>query len=315
MSWLSGRKKYPGWLALQMHDDYVEVVHVRRGTNGQPEVALCDSFRKEESDVSTLSRLRKELKLNKYRCTTLLSAQHYQLHEVDAPGVPLAEMKAAVHWRMKDLIDYPLESATVDVLRIPGDADAPDRPAAVYGVTARTSAVEACIAPFAAARIALEAVDIRELAQRNIAALFEAEDRGIAMLAFYPGEGMLTFTRRGELYAARRIEITVADLLRDDAQQRDELFGRIALEVQRSLDHFERQYHYVPLAKLLLAPLPRQVGLEEFLASSIDGVVESADLTATIDFPGAPELGAAARQCEYLSTIGAALRAEEGVAA
>jgi MSHA biogenesis protein MshI len=298
-----------------MHDDYVEVVHVRRGTNGQPEVALCDSFRKEGSDVSTLSRLRKELKLNKYRCTTLLPAQHYQLHEVDAPGVPPTEMKAAVHWRMKDLIDYPLASATVDVVQIPGDTDAPDRPAAVYGVTARTSAVEACIAPFVAARIALDAVDIRELAQRNIAALFEAEERGIALLAFYPGEGMLTFTRRGELYAARRIEITVADLLGDDAQQRDELFGRIALEVQRSLDHFERQYHYVPLAKLLLAPLPREVGLEEFLTSSIDGVVESADLASTIGFPGAPELGNAARQCEYLSTIGAALRAEEGAAA
>lgn len=315
MRWFSRGKRNPGWLALQVHEDHIDLVHVKRRASGRPEVALCDSFRKEGSDVSTLLRLRKELKLDRYRRTTLLPGDHYQLHEIDAPNVPAAEMKAAVRWRVKDIIDYPLESATVDVLDIPADVEASGRNGTLYAVTARVSEIGACRGPFDAARIALDAIDIPELAQRNIAALFEPEDRGIALLAFYADDGMLTFTRSGELYVSRRIEISLAQLMDDKSGQRAEHFERIALEVQRSLDHFERQYHYVPLAKLLLAPLPRDIGLQQHLASNIDGEVESADLAAVLEFSSVPDLKAAERQSQYLPMIGAALRGEHGAAA
>src|SRR5438105_8100046 len=91
-------------------------------------------------------------------------------------------------------------------------------------------------------------------------------------------------------------------------KQRAEHLERIALEVQRSLDHFERQFHYVPLSKLLLGPLPRDIGLQEYLASSIDGVVESADLATVVEFSGVPALYPVERQAQYLPLIGAALR-------
>src|SRR4051812_4662825 len=100
MNWLTRGKRQPGWLALQLHEDTVDLVHVRNRPGGRPEVALCESFRKEHSDASTLSRLRKELKLHQYHCTTLLPSAHYQLHEVDVPNVPAAETKAAVRWRI-----------------------------------------------------------------------------------------------------------------------------------------------------------------------------------------------------------------------
>lgn len=315
MRWLGRNRRNPGWLALQLHKDSVELVHIRRGNGGKPQVTLCDSFAKEESDTSTLSRLRKELRLDRYRCTTLLGAEHYQLHEVDAPTVPQAELKAAVRWRVRDIIDYPLESATVDVLGIPEDPDASGVQAMVYAVAAHNDGIEACVRPYEDARIALEAIDIPELAQRNLAALFEPEDRGIAMLAFYAGEGMLTFTRGGELYISRRIEIPLAELLDEDAGQRKDHLDRIALEVQRSLDHFERQYHYVSLAKLLLAPLPQDIGLTEHLDSNIDGVVEAIDLATVMDLSAVPDLERPERQSQHLSLIGAALRSEEGAAA
>ncbi|MDB5926462.1 MAG: hypothetical protein JWN13_5398 [Betaproteobacteria bacterium] len=312
MNWITRGKREPGWLALQLHGDQVDLVHVRTKAGGRPEIVLCASFRKEQSDASTLARLRKELKLQKYRCTTLLPSEHYQLHEVEAPNVPAAEMRAAVRWRMKDIIDYPLEAATIDVLEIPANPEAAERSSSLYAVTASNEGIAASVGPFEAGGIDLDALDIAELAQRNVATLFETEDRGgIAMLAFYADEGLLTFTRAGELYASRRIEIPIAQLMDANYKQRAEHLERIALEVQRSLDHFERQFHYVPLSKLLLGPLPRDIGLHDYLASSIDGVVESADLTTVIEFSTVPELGPAECQSQYLSLIGAALR-EEG---
>src|SRR3990167_9118614 len=290
MAWFLKGKKRPGWLALSLDRDHVDLVHVKRSAGGRPEITMCDSYRREGSDAATLARLRKEIRLDRYRCTTLLKSTDFQMHQVDAPNVPAAEMKTAVRWRVKDIIDYPIDAATVEVLDIPVDQNAPARNHSLYAVTARNSVIEGCIKPFDKAQVPLEAIDIPDLAQRNVAALFETEGRGVAMLAFYQDEGILTFTSGGELYLARRIEIPLAQLIEADAERRNQHFERIALELQRSLDNFDRNYNYVPIAKLLLAPLPQEIGLQQYLAPNISVPVETIDLGAVMDFPGVPEL-------------------------
>ena len=315
MGWIKSKKRQPGWLSLLMHRDQVDLVHVKRGANGRPAVLMCDSYRKEESDAATLTRLAKELKLDRYRCTTLLERNGYQLHQVDAPNVPSGELKAAVRWRVKDLIDYPVETATIDVLDIPADSAAPAPDHAVLAVIAANSAIQRCIEPFNDSRIALECIDIPELAQRNIAALFESDGGGVVTVAFYQDDGLLTFTRGGELYNSRRIDISLQQLLQADETRRLVYFERIALEVQRSLDHLGRQYHYVPLAKVLLGPLPAALGLEQYLTSIISVPVESIELGAVMDFAAVPELKSIEVQSSYVQSIGAALRDEEGVPA
>src|SRR5687768_9277914 len=104
MRWLMKKKRQPGWLALGWHADTIDLVHVRRDAGGRPAGDWCASFQKEGSDAVTLARLRKSLKLDQYRCTTLLSSGQYQLQYLDAPAVPANEVKAAVRWRVKDII-------------------------------------------------------------------------------------------------------------------------------------------------------------------------------------------------------------------
>jgi MSHA biogenesis protein MshI len=297
-----------------LHHEQVDLVHVKRGANGRPAVLMCDSYRKEESDAATLTRLSREAKLDRYRCTTLLGRNDYQLHQLDAPAVPAAELKAALRWRVKDVLDYPLEAATVEVLDIPADTHAPAPDHTVYAVTAPNAAIERCVEPFRAARIALESIDIPELAQRNIAALFESAGAGVVTLTFHRDDGLLTFTRAGELYNSRRIDITLPQLLQADDARRQTYFERIALEVQRSLDHLGRQYHYVPLAKMLLGPLPAALALDEYLASIISLPVERMDLGRVMDLAAVPELKAVESQARYMPAIGAALRDEEDTA-
>src|SRR5208282_5068936 len=131
----------------------------------------------------------------------------------------------------------PLEAATVEVLDIPSDRSAPTHHHQVYAVAARNSVIEARVKPFNVAEVPLEAIDIPDLAQRNISVLFESVERGVAMLAFYQGVGLLTFTSGGELYLVRRIDITLTQLMEAGDEQRPQYFERIALELQRSLDN------------------------------------------------------------------------------
>jgi len=293
----------------------INIAHVRRSVGARPEVVFCDSYRKEGSDAEALARLRKELKLDEYRCTTLLKFTDYKMHTLDAPNVPAAELKNAVRWLMKDVLDFPLELATIDVLDVPVDANGPVRSHSVYVVAAHNDVIARTVAAFNESNVPLEVVDVPALAQRNIAAFYEPEGRGVAMLGFYEDCCKLTISSGGELYLARRIEITLSQLMEADETRRADLFDRIALELQRSLDGFDRQYSYVPVAKLMLAPMPKDVGLQTYLAANIYVPVETMDLADVLDFPAVPALKSPERQAECLALIGCALRVDETVTA
>ena len=315
MAWMTGMRRRPGWLAVTTHRDRIDAVHVRRSTGSMPEVTTCESYPVEANASETLARMGRELKTDRLHCTTVMPRQDYQLHQLEAPGVVRAELKSAMRWRMRELIDYPVDTATIDVLDIPADPEAPAPEQVVFVVTARNDIIKKQMDTFDAARIPLEVIDIAEAAQRNIATLFEENGQGIATLAFYEEGSMLTFTRGGELYSVRRVDATLAQLASADAGRRSAYFERIALEVQRSLDHLSRQFHYVPLSKLMLAPLPADVELAEYLATIIDIPIESMDLSRVLDTSAVPELDNPEVQSRYLRTIGAALRDQQGASA
>ena len=228
---------------------------------------------------------------------------------VDAPNVPRDELKSAIRWRIKDLLDYHVDDATMDVLDIPSGTDVAVRNHSMYAVVARNEVIQKKIATFEAAEIPLSVIDIPEIAQRNMSALHETKDRGAALLYFNNEFGLLTITCNGELYFARRIEIGLTQILGAAPDARGELFSRVVLELQRTFDHFDRQFHHVPVAKVLLGPEPEETGLLDVLKSSLDLPVEQVNLLEHLSFDGhgAPD---EAVQWQLFHLIGAALRHE-----
>jgi len=246
----------------------------------------------------------------RYRCSNMLEPADYQMQLVEAPNVPATEVKSAVRWGIKDLLDYPVDAATVDVARVPKDQSGNARSQYVYAVSARNDRIAERMKLFHAAKFPLEAIDVPEMAQRNVAQLFEQQARGLALLAFDDLGGLLTFTAGGELYMARRTEITTAQLTEVQGEAREQALDRLVLELQRSLDHFDRQFSYVGVSRMLVAPLAVDLGLERYLADNLGVPVETLDLAQVLEFAGAPELRDPARQGYRLHIIGAALRRE-----
>jgi MSHA biogenesis protein MshI len=211
------------------------------------------------------------------------------------------------------MLDFHVDDATIDVLLIPPDKNAAARAAhTMFAVAARNSVIAQRQGLFAGARIGLAVIDIPEMAQRNISAMVEPAGRGVAMLSFGEDGGLLTATFGGELYLSRRIDVTLAQLLDADRGRKTASFDKITLEVQRSLDHFERQFHFITLASLVLAPTGAS-GLQEYLASHLYTPVSTMDLADVLDLEAAPQLADAAAQQRFFVALGAALRHEETV--
>ena len=286
----------------------MDFAHGVCGPTGKCAITRCGSRPVAES-AKDIERVAKDLGVDRYQCLTLLSPADYQLLLVEAPNVPPTELKTAVRWRVKDMLDYHLDNATIDVLDIPVDPAGGGRSHSMYAVAARNDIIQGCIGRFTAARIPLSVIDIAETAQRNIAAQFEPPDRGIGLLYLGTAQVLLTINFRGELYLARRIDVGIEQLLSQSGANRDEAMNRILLELQRSFDHLDRQFPFVAMAKLLLGPEPRDTGLAAYLSANLDAPVEQARLADVLDFaPGADLDGDAAWRLFHI--VGAALRNE-----
>lgn len=301
------RKNREGWLAFGLNPGRIDIAHVVRAAEARPQILRLDSYARGADDAKALTVLRKQGKLQSFCCTTLLDAGSYQLTQVEAPNVPETELVSAIRWSLKETLDYPVENATIAVAQIPVD-QVSGRPVLVYTASVNNAVLAPRIHAFDAAGLDLQVVDVPEMAQRNVAALFEELNRGLAFLHLDESGGLLTITFRGDLYAVRRIEVSAKQLVEANEERRAQMLERVMLELQRTLDNFDRQYGFISVAGLMVATSPAVAELQPYLAENLYVPVRAMDLSTVCDFPSIPELRDVTRQAQCLFTIGAALR-------
>ena len=307
-------RRKPGWLAILPQDGAVTLAHVVRTPNSRPEVLRLDSFAAERGEADALLRLCAAHGLKSCACTTLMADGDYNVTPLDTPPVPPDERKEALRWALKEMVNYPVDSACLEVLDLPRAGQPSGRAAGVLVVSATEQAVRARVAPFEAAKIMLAAVDIPELAQRNVAALFEDDQRGLVFLRVDERGMMLTLSFCGELVAVRRGEMSTLQLNGGSDEMRARVRERLILELQRSLDNFDRQYSHIPISKVVLACYPQVDGLLAALVESSYIPVHEMDLASVLDSPAVPDFSDRQLQAKNLLAIGAALRSEEAAA-
>ena len=302
--WLQRGGKAPGCLAMTFDEARLEFAHARRGRGA---ATLIDDYAARDLDArASIERMSRELGLARYRCSTLLRAGEYDIVLVDAPNVPRAEMKSALRWKVKGMIDYPVEEATLDFLAIPAEGAPEGRAQQLYAVLARNDLLEARVRKFDEAGLQLAVIDIPDTAQRNIAALYPSEGRAVALIYFGRNGGLLTISHGAELYLTRRLELGVEELAEDAGAAEGGAHERVVLEVQRTLDHFERQFRNLAVGKLLVAPAGRPTRLREILGERFEMPVRQIDLAQVLAF-GADE-PSEELQWRLFHHFGAALR-------
>jgi len=307
-----GRSRPPGWLAVELGDQTVSLTHVVP-EGGQPAVEFAEERSWDAADPKSLEHVAREFGVKRFRCTTLLRPDEYQILMVEAPAVKPEELKSAVRWRIKDMLDYHVDDATIDVLDVPVPAGAAQRGHYMYTVAARNATIRATIDRFAAAGMPLAVIDIPDTAQRNLAARVEADQRAVVALTFDAHGGLITVNFNAELYLSRRLDVTASQLAdaEADAEIRARLFDKVLVETQRSLDHCERTYPFFALGRLLVGPLAGDSGLREHLAANLYLPAEALELAQLVRLPASAASWTSAEQAKWLKLIGAGLRVEK----
>ncbi len=290
----------------------IGVARIRRSAEGRPALAACalpggdaDLRREVESRMPGLDLRASAIHL-------VLDDDRYQLLMVETPNVPEEEKAQAVRWRVKDLIDFPVEEAVVEVFDMPRHANAAAKSMSHAAVTRRSTIGEVS-ERMRRDGLALDVIDIPELCLRNVATRLPADEFGVAFLHFTEECGHLSITRQGTLYLTRRIEIgREAFSGLPDADAMVEQGETIALQVQRSLDYYESHFDARPIGELVFGPGAGIEALAAAVRPNLELTVSVLDLDQVVMLEhelSAEEAGVC------LVAIGAALRNEAGAQA
>jgi MSHA biogenesis protein MshI len=228
--------------------DGIAFAHVVRPTTGKPQITHCEflSSSKGDNPADLLRQRLGKLGLQNLPCNLVLAPGSYSLLLVEAPKVPATELREALRWRIKDLIHFPAADAVIDVFLLPEDsAKGANRMA--YVVASERKVITEAIARVETAQLKLSAIDIGELALRNLAVTCTDTSRGIALVRLAAGGGSLQIVRNKALYLSRQFALPYNAGLLDDLPA-----DMLVLEVQRSLDYFERQMRQPAPARIAL---------------------------------------------------------------
>lgn len=296
MAWFRRSKSNDAYAVLVAGEDGVAAIRLEAGA--RPRVAAWHWTPAPLVDADGLAQAAADAGVQRSPLITLLARGAYQLVMTEAPNVAKEELASALRWRVRDLINFHIDDAVLETLEVPATAG---RQRSLYVVAAQSGKVREETERFRRAGLDLQVIDIRELAQRNISARLEPEGYALALLHFDGRHGLLTFSYGGELILTRDIESRGEDA--------ESLMERIALEAQRSVDYFERQYSACHLARLYLVAPPGSEGLRRRLTEYLPVPVEPLDLATVFDLSGQEALLDPARRVQAFHPLGAALRA------
>lgn len=301
MNLMPWKKSKPGLVGVEITDRGIAFAYVDHNDQGTAVLKHCEMLMADGQLPQQQFRERIEaLGLTGMSGNVVLPAGSYQLLLVEAPNVPDDEMSDAVRFRIKDMISFPVNEALVDVFALPADSSRSGR-RMVYAVVTQQSRVREIMALMESVKLTLEYIDISELALRNITENLKSGQRGLAVVRLIQGQGTLTLMRNGQLYLSRQFELDYNAGLFDELPE-----DQLILELQRSLDYYERQMGQVPPSDIFLCG--ENVTSDKVSESLNSGV--AADISA-LELSQSVELGCDVDESLLqlcVSAVGGALR-------
>jgi MSHA biogenesis protein MshI len=281
---------------------------VRLSGQGRPKLIAYESFTDDPS-LATVKKWLRQRGLPITSANLLLPGDDYHVLSFETPAVPAAERAEATRWRVKDMVDYPVEEACVDCIVVPapnGEGEGNHS----WAVVAPRARVRDWMQRAKQARIELNSIDIPEMALRNLLVM-EPTPNACALLRLSSTGGALIVAWRGELCSFRRFDdLNIAHFETADIIGRQALIERLALEIQRTADAFERQFYGTAIERVWVEQSVPDVDLVQQLAPHVSLRLHAFDLSERLEIDPLAQGRGENRSKNRMSllAVGAALR-------
>lgn len=247
--------------------------------------------------VNACSQLARELPKNTELCL-VLSADCYQLVQLDKPPLAETEMRQALPWQIRDLVSIPTDDLVVDYCDVAEPAN--QQQAKIQVVASSRSLLVPLCKVLQQSPVQLMNIQPDEWLARN---LLPVQPHAVLLLSHQPGQELnIQIVRNGTLYVSRKLrgfnridQMSFSDLSMG-------LLDNLLLEVQRSLDFFEGQMRQAPVKEILfLLPSPELPAILQYFMQN--GFTQVRALDVSTYMPGS----SLAEQADYWLPLAGAL--------
>jgi len=241
-SFLRRKKSLNQAVGVAYEPDGISLAHIKSGRDGLSLQHIGFYPVKDPAERGNeLKKIISETGLKGVPAYFVLGYDQYSLMQIEAPEVPPEELKSAVRWRIKDLIDYHLDDAEIEIIHLPESKRA-GAPRLMYVLASRTAFVKTIIDDMNSAGLDLAVIDVMELALRNMTFADVEENRASAFLYLSENFNLIEICDNGSLCLSRHINMDFNRIDPLTGEGKMEMMDMLSLEVQRSMDYYESQF-------------------------------------------------------------------------
>ena len=277
LSFLKKRAAVPGQCGICVSGRTLTLSRVVQNAEGSKALVVCEHAEDvfEDTLEQRLSLWCQQHGLAGASCVWVLSPEDYTLLLIEKPNVPDADLSNAAKWLIKDLISHPVEDAAIAAFSMPLQTSVK----MMYVSVARISYLQKQLALMQRAGLVVTCITIAELAIFNALTLQANAMTNIGLLYCGPDFMQLMMYNAKEFCVSRKLKVAKAHIAPGSSFEQG--IENLTLEIQRSLDYFERQYHHPAPLVLYLDSVIAEIALP--LKNTLGFAVEPFNVAPYLD--------------------------------
>jgi MSHA biogenesis protein MshI len=221
-------------------------------TGSKPQVQVEELPTESTGQIEVLSRVIAKFGLKGADASIALAPGNYTILQIERPPVEEEELLAAARWRVKSLLDYPVDEAVLQVFDTPQPNERQRSPM-LNVVAAPARAVREIAAVVRKAGLQPQKITIAELALRNLVSAHSLLP-GPAIIVFLTArQGIIQVTSDDRIYLSRRLDYGLGSVKPVDVLATG-IHNTLPLELRRTIDYFDSHFSAGSIRRVLAGP-------------------------------------------------------------
>lgn len=176
----------------------------------------------------------------------------YTILQIERPPVENEELVAAARWRVKSMLDYPVDEAVLQVFDAPQPNERQRSPM-LNVVAAPARAVRELAAVVKKAGLVPQKITVAEFAMRDVVSRSGSPSIPAVTVFLTARQGMIQVTCGGEIYLSRRLDYGLSSVKPVDVLATG-IHNTLPLELRRTIDYFDSHFSVGSIRRILAGP-------------------------------------------------------------
>jgi len=265
---LSFKKKT--FLGLDLGSNLIKAVRLSYKEGDKSHLDFCgvlDISGSKESFVEPLKKFITENRLDSAQSCVCIDDSSLKIRKLELPKMPEADLKEAVKWKMRDVVEGPIEEFIVRSSSVTPESDNAKQ-VDLVGYAIRKETVKKVLSELEKAGIKIDLVEpsVVSLAAA-VEPIYPSDNEWVATLDLGATKSLMIITGHTRFYFSRPlsgIKIPKTD------EEKASFNQRLAAEIQNTIDTFSITFHVDKINRILLSGGGAQIpGLCDYLSKNL----------------------------------------------